>query len=477
MANPAEPDKAEVLQKLQSLNQDHIVAWFESLVGGERERLLDQLAGLDLTRLQQLRALIQTPPTETSFDDMLPAPVERVPLGEADSRREDKVIRLGAEALQANRVAALTVAGGQGTRLRYDHPKGMFPISPIRQLSLFALFSEQIRAARRRYGCRMPWLLMTSPSTDAETRAFFSENAYFGLGEDTVHFFVQRTNPILDARGRLLLAEADKLLVGPDGHGGVYDALVHSGLTGVLREGGQDLISYFQVDNPLVTVADPRFLGYHVARRAEFSCKVVAKRDPGEGLGVAVIRAGRPAVVEYIDVPEELAQERLPSGKLRYLYGSIAIHILNVSFAERVAREHSLPWHVARKQYEVVRADGRKALTEPGGCRKYERFVFDALPFAANCAFVEVDRWTEFSPVKNATGQDSPDLARAHMQRMWLTWLREAGAKVEVPHEIREPMVEISPMYALDPEELKERVEPGWEPTFPLLLGTDTDAG
>ncbi len=469
---PVESGEVERLrQLLQVHGQAHMLRRLEKLPSEKRERLLEQLAALDFGRLEAFRELVQTPPTEVSFGDISPAPVRRLPLTPAQRKSERRVIQLGMEALAADRVAACTVAGGQGTRLRYDHPKGMYPISPIRRASLFQLFAEQILAARRRYECRMPWLIMTSPNNDAETREFFGRNDHFGLGAESVHFFVQGSNPIINEEGELLLAEEDRLLTGPDGHGGTFDALAHAGLFDVLRSGGWDLISYLQVDNPLVTVADPRFIGHHLAKDADFSCKVIPKRDPKEGLGIAVLRAGKPVVIEYIDVPPDTAAQRLPSGQLVYLYGSIAIHIISVPFAERVGTDRSaLPWHLARKQYEIANEEGEKVLAPPKSCCKFECFIFDALALADDCAFVEVRRDTEFGPVKNAEGEDSPESARRLMQRMWLEWLIEAGATDGMPGDMADGTVEISPLYAASAEELKERIEPGREVEFPLLL-------
>ena len=459
-----------VLDELQNAGQEHAARWLEQLDGRPRQKLLRQLADLDFDQLREFRRLLKEPPAEVDFGQVEPAPIERLPQNEAQAQAEDQVLQMGTDALEADRVAAVTAAGGQGTRLRYDHPKGMYPITPIRRASLFQSFAEQILAARRRYGCRLPWLIMTSPTNDAETRDFFARNRFFALGEDSVHFFEQKVSPIVDSDGRLLRAEVNELLVGPGGHGGTFDALASGGLVDMLEGAGLDLISYFQVDNPLVTVADPRFIGHHVRKGADFSCKVVAKRNPEEGLGIAVRRGGKPAVIEYVEVPDEVASARTPDGELRYLYGSIAIHVIDVPFVRRVAQEDALPWHIARKQYEIVDDEGQKTRSAPGGCCKFERFIFEALPMARECAFVEVRRESEFAPVKNAKGKDSPESARRLMQQRWLDWLCAAGASFQPPSDLGSAVIEISPLYAADAEELKERVEPGWQPSFPLLL-------
>ena len=464
-------DQARLARTLRQHGQEHVLRWVGDLDEAGRNRLLGQLAELDLNQLDRLAVLIETPPTDVGFGDVAPAPIERLPLNEAAQQAERQVAQIGREAIQADRVALVTAAGGQGTRLRYDHPKGMYPITPIRRVSLFQLFAEEILAARRRYGARLPWLIMTSPTNDAQTRRFFEESEHFGLGADSMHFFVQQANPILGEDGRLLLADKDQLLMGPDGHGGTFAALERSGLLDLLRGEGWDLISYFQVDNPLVTVVDQRFIGHHLRRGADFSCKVVPKRDPLEALGMAVLKGDRPAVIEYVDVPEEVAGARLPAGGLRFPYGSIAVHVMDVPFVERVLqRADGLPWHVARKQYEVIDEQGQKVPSPSGGCYKFERFIFDALAFAEECAFVEVRRDTEFAPVKALEGADTPDTARRLLQRRWLQWLQAAGADVRMPMDLSAPVVEISPLYAQDAVELEKRLRPGWAHSFPLLL-------
>ena len=463
-------DEESVIRRVREGGQEHVLRWLGELDEARRTRFLLQLGRVDFGLLKVFRKLVTTPPTEVSFTDMEPAPVERLPLTSREREPEERIIALGEKALRAGRVTALTVAGGQGTRLRYGHAKGMYPITPLRGKSLFETFAEQIRAARKRYRCGIPWLVMTSPANDAETRRFFRENDFFQLGRDSVEFFVQETYPILDRDGNMMLAEKDRLLAGPGGHGDTYTALARAGLLDKLRNVGRDLISYFQVDNPLVTAIDPRFIGHHLAKDADFSCKVVPKRGPTEGLGIAVLQCRRPAVVEYIDVPDRVAVERGPNGRLCYLYGSIAIHIIDVPFIERVAHQNALRWHVATKQYEYLGRDGQKKLSAPGGCYKFERFIFDALPLADNCAFVEVQRTTEFAPVKAAEGEDSPARTQHAMQRMWLQWLQAAGVKVAVPKDFSTPVIEISPLFAASAEELKERVKPGWEPEFPLVL-------
>ncbi|MDP6438112.1 MAG: UTP--glucose-1-phosphate uridylyltransferase [Candidatus Brocadiia bacterium] len=432
-----------------------------------RERFLKQLAALDFHRVRELAALIGAPAEGVELEGIEPPTVQRLPRTDAEARQEAAACEVGRSALREGRVAALTVAGGQGTRLRWEGAKGLYPITPVRQHTLFQVLAEGILAARRRHGCHMPWLIMTSPDNDAATRAFLEREGYFGLGGDTVRFFAQQTNPILTDAGGLLLEEKGRLLVGPDGHGGVFDGLARSGLLDELEGSGVELISYFQVDNPLVSVADERFIGHHIRLGAEFSCKVVAKRGPAEKLGVAALRRGRPAIVEYSDLPDTLARASTPSGELKYLFGSIAVHVISTSLARRMSESAAaLPWHVARKQYDVI---GEGDRTEKLACFKFERFVFDALARAAGCAFVEVDRGSEFAPVKNAEGEDSPGTARAMMRAMWVGWLREVGVDVAC-FDDPAAEIEISPLFVSDAAELKSELPAGWAPEPPVVL-------
>ncbi len=431
----------DIIAILDDLNQSDLMKSLGGLSGDKRAKLMDQLASLNYDRFKELRNLIENPPAKESLGNVEPAPVKR--LNSDDSMEADQAVKAGAAAFADDRVAALTVAGGQGTRLGFDGPKGAFPITPVKNKTLFQYLAEKIQAARQRYDCRMPWWIMTSPTNDKATREFFITNDFFGLPQNTVNFFSQNVNPILNSKGGMTLNEDGSLLVGPDGHGGVFEAMKDGGVLDDLSENGFDLISYFQVDNPMVTVADERFIGYHLQEKAEFSCKVIAKREPFEGLGVAVIENGQPGIIEYIDLPEEMATEKNHSGELKYLFGSIAVHVINTDFALQMADSvHSMPWHIAEKKYPVTQPDGN---TEEAKCYKFEKFVFDCLSQASACAFVEAERTREFGPVKNASGKDSPEECRKMLQDEWKIILQQLGVSIQ-KNDAGEIEVELSPL-------------------------------
>ena len=464
-------DEKKIREKAEKYGQEHVLDWLDDLDGEERTRLLRQLAEVDFERVRDMGALIGAEKEDIDFSSVKPAPVEKLPHNQEGEERERPIIMSGREALEADRVACLTVAGGQGTRLKYDGPKGEFPISPVKGKSLFQVHAEKIRAVRRDFGCTLPWFIMTSTENHEPTRKFFEENDHFGLQPETVHFFPQNMQPILGKSGELLRRKEDELLLGPGGHGRTFQALHDSGALQTLEDGGWDLLSYFQVDNPLVPVADERFLGHHLAKDAEFSCKVIPKRSPEEGLGIAVLKNEQPAVIEYIEVPREIAEQTDSSDQLRFLYGSIAIHILNVDFVRRIVEQDlHLPWHVAEKEYEVVKGRGTSRERRVEECYKFEQFIFEALPHARDCAFVEVEREHEFSPVKNAEGQDSPRTARKMMKNLWADWLEQAGVQVRDGEGNLSYDLEISPLFARSASELKHHLPRDWSPNDPIVL-------
>jgi UDP-N-acetylglucosamine/UDP-N-acetylgalactosamine diphosphorylase len=448
-----------IRRRVAEAGQDHVFRFWDDLSDDGRRRLLSQLAEVDF---QELRGLVETHihhPTPTGLPaDMEPAPF--IPLPRTDEQRaeRDRMRERGRQLVADGKVAAFTVAGGQGTRLGYDGPKGAFPVGPVSGRPLFQIFADGIRAARRAAGAAVPWYVMTSEANDEATRTFFAEHDGFGLPEDDVRFFRQGMMPAVDFDGRLILQAPDRIARSPDGHGGSLLALSRSGMLADMADRGIEHVSYWQVDNPLVPPADPVFLGYHVERGSEMSSKMARKRHPGERIGVFCTCGGALHVIEYSDLPDHLAEARDEDGNLRYEAGSIAIHAIARTFVERLAagRTFGLPFHRAEKKIAYCDENGNTVTPdEPNGV-KFEMFVFDALPMAKNPIVLEIDRSREFSPVKNAEGEDSPATARRDMVRLAARMLDDAG--IDVPRDDGgEPtvQVEISPLAARTVEELK----------------------
>lgn len=356
----------------------------------------------------------------------------------------------GEQCFKNSEVAFLTVAGGLGTRLNFDGPKGLFPVTPLKRKPLFQVFAEKLIALQRRYGRPCHWLIMTSEDTHEATVTAFQQNAWYDL--KYVHFFKQGTIPAFDSQKRCLIQENGLVRYFPDGHGGVFNALKRSGLLATLEEWGVKTISYFQVDNPLVILGDTLFLGLHLEKNSDFSTKVVAKRSPEERVGVFVQESNKLRLVEYSEMPDALAQKQDSSGQLVFRYGNTAIHLLSLAFIKK-ATEIKLPYHAVEKQ--MVAWDPNAQEMRKQFVYKLESFIFDALPYAHNPVLLEVAREDEFSPVKNATGNDTPETCLRDQTRCWLRWLKEKcifdeKKLAEQCVRYNNRLLEVSPLFAED---------------------------
>jgi UDP-N-acetylglucosamine/UDP-N-acetylgalactosamine diphosphorylase len=462
-----------VAERLEEIGQGHLVAALGRLDGPARARLETDLAALDLDLIARLTTELATGATDPlAGAEITPAEIVPVPRSDEERAREREAVAAGEELLASGVVAAVLLAGGQGTRLGFDGPKGLYPFAPVTGRTLFWHHAAKVAAVRARYGCALPWYILTSPQNDATTRAFFAENGHFGLAPESVRFVVQGTLPAVDRdTGRLLLEAPDRLARSPDGHGGLLSALRASGALAEMRAAGVETIFTFQVDNPLVRLARPAFLGHHARAGADMSNVVVQKKGPKERMGVVAVLGGRPAVVEYSDLPDHLAEARAEDGSLLLGGGSIAVHCLQRAFVERLTESGlALPYHRAVKKVPHVDADGRPVVPPEPNAIKFETFLFDALPSASRTVNVEAAREDEFSPIKNAEGDDSPATARRDLNRMGARWLEAAGVAVPRGEDGEPPDIEIDPRLALDPDELARRLPPGTAVSGPTLL-------
>jgi UDP-N-acetylglucosamine/UDP-N-acetylgalactosamine diphosphorylase len=455
------PDAAALIEKFRTAGQGQVFAFFDRLAPAEQARLLAEAAEVDLAEVDRLvRTLVAVGGAPAvDLEGLAPAPYERLPAHGGDAAAWQAAKAAGEAALRAGRVAAFTVAGGQGTRLGYDGPKGTFPVTPVRHLPLFQVFAEKIRAAGLRYGKPLHWFIMTSHQNHAATEAFFGEHRHFGLDPARVHFFRQGRMPAVDFAGKILLESKSSLALSPDGHGGSLRALERSGALDLMEREGIDTLSYFQVDNPLVRCVDPAFLGWHLTRKSEMSSKMVPKAYAEEKLGHFCTQGGRMVVIEYSDLPMTLQKETDPlTGSLRYEAGSIAIHAIDRDFIRRMAGgSGGLPFHRADKKIATVDAAGAEVKPAKANGVKFELFVFDALPSAQNPVVIETARADDFSPVKNAEGVDSPATCRADQLRLFTRWLRQGGATVATdPSGLPGFSLEVSPLFGYDEDSFAE---------------------
>lgn len=449
-----------LVETLAAANQSHVLRFWDELPEQGRERLLGQLRAIDFDLLQQLLAGADDKPDFAALAQRaLPPPAVRSDgTGAAWSAADAQAA--GRQAIQAGRVGVVIVAGGQGTRLGFDSPKGMFPIGPLSGRTLFQVFADSLIAVQRRYGVRIPLYLMTSPLTHDETVEYWQQHAYLGLDAEDVTIFCQGTMPAVDAAsGRLLLDAKDSLALSPDGHGGTVAALQRAGCFDDAARRGVDLLSYVQVDNPLVSLVDVDLIGHHLMSGSEMTTQVVRKRYAAEKVGNVVLVDGSVRIIEYSDLPAAAAEARNEDGSLRLWAGNIAVHVMDVPFLVRSAASASaLPFHRAHKATPFIDDRGQRVVPTSPNATKFERFIFDLLPSAENAFVVEANADEAFAPVKNADGaaHDTPSLARSAISRLHRDWLRQAGAVVS--DQVR---VEINPRFAMDAEQLAGKITAG----------------
>ncbi len=452
-------DVHSLRNRLERFGQQHLLDFWDQLASEDQRSLAQQLLRIDFANIQSAlqesesaadwKAIADAskPPPAIRLDGILPE--------EAEAARES-----GEQALRAGRIGVVLVAGGQGSRLGFDLPKGMYPVGPVSNRTLFEIHVDRLLAVGNRYGVRIPLYVMTSPATHQATIDYFEQNDRLGLAEDQLIVFCQGTIPAVDAdSGRLLLETPSRVFESPDGHGGTVAALHRDGCLKRMQRDGVEQLYYLQVDNPLVKIADPKFVGQHLLAGSEMTTQVIAKQDPMEKVGNVVSVDGQLQIIEYSDLPESAAGQRNPDGSLRIWAGNIAVHMIDCQFLRRMVNEQGgLPWHLARKIVPFVNAKGEAIQPNTPNAIKLETFIFDLLPFARNALVVEVSERDEFAPLKNASGaaKDTPETCRAAISDRCRRWLQAAGADVD-----EGVTVEIASRYAIDAGELTNRIEAG----------------
>ncbi len=441
-------------EKLRTAGQMHLMQFVDELNADELDQLAQQIEAIDF---DELTKLVQQDVDAVNWEQLAARaePPPAIRLGESSQRpfTSQDARRCGEDALRANKVGVLLVAGGQGTRLGFAPPKGMYPIGPVSQRTLFQMHCDRLLAVMKRYHASIPLYVMTSPATDDETRAYFESQQRCGLAEDQLKIFCQGTMPAVDSEGKILMASKSQLALSPDGHGGLLTALDRHACLADARQRGIQYLFYAQVDNPLVQLCDPDLIGYHILSGSQMTTQVVKKRFAKEKVGNVVAIDGKVQIIEYSDLPDKYAEQTTEDGALKLWAGNIAVHVFDVDFLSSVVESSSgLPFHRAHKTVSYV--DQRGQLIEPQqpNAIKFERFIFDLLPMASSAFVVEGDAAEIFAPVKNADGApvDTPQHCRQAICRLHRSWLENAGATLADGISI-----EIHPDWALDAQEVR----------------------
>lgn len=446
----------ELLARLRPFGQEHLLAFWDVLDQPSRQRLGDQIGRVDFAAIQQFVAGSDGAPDWHELARRAHPP-RAIRLHGNNEFSRAAAVRRGTEILRAGQVGMILVAGGQGTRLGFPHPKGLFPLGPVSQRTLFQILADRLKAVAQRHGVTIPLYVMTSPATHDETVAYFESQGHLGLQAEDVGFFCQGMLPAVDRQtGAVLLESHDGLATSPDGHGGMLGALANCGCLADIQHRGLKVIFYGQVDNPLLQICDPALLGYHLLADSEMTTQVVQKRDAFERVGNVVEIDGKTQIIEYSDLPEDAAQRTNPDGSLFFWAGNLAVHVFATSFLARTSQAaDALPIHRAFKKVPCLDAEGNLVEPTAPNAIKFERFIFDLLPQARNALVVEATPDEAFAPVKNAPGEATDTAATA--QRAMIEHDRKLlqAAGVQCDPNVA---VEVNPLWALDVQEAARKI-------------------
>ena len=398
-------DREKALRILTKYGQEHILNHFDELNDTEKEELLGQIEIIDFSVLDNLDAEKNSNSVRGTFEPLGAVTIEDI------AANSDEYTKTGIEAIKAGKVAAVLLAGGQGTRLGFDKPKGMFRIGVDEELYIFQCLINNLMDVVKIAGVWVPLYIMTSEKNNDDTIAFFKEKNYFGYDPEYVKFFIQDMAPSVDFNGKILMESRSKISVSPNGNGGWFSSLVRAGLIDEIKAKGVEWINVFAVDNVLQRIADPSFIGAVIKSGMQSGGKVVSKADPDERVGVLCLEDGMPSIVEYYEMTEEMRTLLDDKGNLAYRYGVILNYLFNVKKLEEIC-DNKMPVHIVDKKIPYMDENGEFITPSQPNGHKFETLVLDMVHMQDSCLAYEVVREKEFAPVKNATGVDSVESAR-----------------------------------------------------------------
>ena len=401
---------------LKENNQDKLLNMMDKMSEDKREKLAQQIIDLDFVKLNNLYEETKEKP------EILEKKLEHIKYVDEYKLSEDKsklYAGLGEEIIKNNQYAVVTMAGGQGTRLGHKGPKGTFKIDVKPEPKyLFQILAENLERANKKYGVILPWYIMTSTENNKETVEFFKNNNYFGYDESKVKFFIQGNLPLLFKDGQLVLDKDYSIKLAADGNGCIYKAMAETGIISEMREKGIKWIFIGSVDNVLLNMVDPILIGLTINQNNEIASKSIAKKDPSERVGVFCKANGVPSVIEYSELPKEMAELRDEDGELLYGEAHIMCNLFSIEALEKISKQN-LPYHVADKKTNYMNENGEFIeVTEPNAY-KFEAFIFDAFNFFDDISILRGRREKDFAPVKNKTGNDSPETSRELYNNYW----------------------------------------------------------
>ena len=406
----------DVIELLIEYNQLHIVNWLNTLDEYKKKELIDQINHIDL---HQISELYDNAKKEIEFKENKIEPIDYLDKQKMDDITKTRLSELGEEVIRNGKYAVVTMAGGQGSRLEHQGPKGTFKLDVYgKGKYLFEILAENLKEANRKYDVIIPWYIMTSKENNDETYEFLEKNNYFGYDKDNVILFEQGELPLIDLEGKLLIGKDGKIKEASDGNGGVFTSLRTTGALADMKERGVKWIFIGGVDNVLLKMADTILLGMAIDKNVEIASKSVEKANPHEKVGVFCKMNGHPKVIEYSELPEKMAEEVDNNGELRFGESHIMCNLFTIDAMEKISKE-PLIYHSAIKKNAYLGENGIEIIPKEPNSYKFEAFIFDAFEFFDDIAILRGKREDDFAPVKNKEGVDSPRTAKELYEKYW----------------------------------------------------------
>ncbi len=410
-------NKEEIENKLKKYNQEQLLNFYEELSQEEQQKLLKQIENIDFESMKKLYDLTKT---EIDFKTQKIEPMEYLDKSKLSDGELENYKKLGEDIIKQCGLAVVTMAGGQGTRLGHDGPKGTYDLGLASHKSIFEILCDNLKRSFEEYGVKLPWYIMTSKENENQTKDFFEKNNYFGYGKENIKFFKQGELPILSKEGKILLSEKGVVKEAADGHGGVFEALYKNNMYDDMKKKDIKMVFISGVDNVLAKLVDPIFIGATIANNKESAGKSVAKAYAEEKVGVYCKKDDKIGMIEYSEITPEMAAALDENDEFLYGESNILCNLFDIKVLDKLSK-NKLPYHVAFKKANYLDNDGNEVIAKEPNSYKFETFMFDAFEGLDNMLLFRVKREEEFAPVKNKDGVDSPETARNLYNNYWNT--------------------------------------------------------
>ena len=411
----------KVKELLKKYNQEQLLLNYDKFNNEEKEYLLDQILSIDFELINKLFSSINTinnkeeknkiKNNEINKEKEIIEPISYIDKNKLNNEEKKYYEEIGIKEIKAGKLAAVTMAGGQGTRLGHDGPKGTFMLDINPKKSLFEILCESLKEKNEKYGVNIPWYIMTSKENNKQTVDFFEKNKYFNYPKGYIKFFIQGELPMLNQEGKVILDENGFVKLAADGHGGIFEAMFKNDVVEDMKNKNVEWIFIGPIDNPLVKMIDEIFIGIAKDKNALAIGKSLVKANPNEKVGVFCKKQGKPSVIEYTEISEELANKKDENGNLVFAESHINCNMFNIKAIELIGN-NKLPYHSAFKKAKYLDENGKLIIPEEPNCYKFESFIFDSFNKMDNMEILRVNREEEFAPVKNKTGVDSAESAK-----------------------------------------------------------------